>query len=51
MASRELRTMFKQNIGVSNKEHYGMLCFLFFWSGQLHNLLGQAKRTDKLLDV
>ena len=33
MASREMKTMLTQSFGVTNKEHYGMLCY--FWSNQL----------------
>ena len=33
----KLKTMYMQNFGVTNKEHYGMLVW-FFWSGQYSNM-------------
>ena len=32
-SQEKMKTMLRQNFGVTNKEHYGMLWY--FWSGQL----------------
>ena len=32
MAQEKLKTMFMQNFGVTNKEHYGMLWYFLEWS-------------------
>ena len=36
MAQEKLKTMLMQNFGVTNKEHYGMLCYFLEWSIQDH---------------
>ena len=32
MAQKKLKTMLMQNLGVTNKEHYGMLWYFLEWS-------------------
>ena len=34
MVQEKLKTMFVQNFGVTNKEHYGMLWYFLEWSIQ-----------------
>ena len=37
----KLKTMITQNLGVTNKEHYGML--QYFWSGQMGSITRHGK--------